>query len=69
MKNMISSIAKLGVAAWLGAVAGGIVSILAVACFGLVILNPILNIYWAFILFIVGAVFSYKLSKKNQIML
>jgi len=56
---------RLGVAAWLGALVGSILSILIVTGFAIVILSEFLNIYYCLVFFIVGSYYSYKIFKKN----
>lgn len=69
MINLPVSIVRVAAAAWVGAVTGSILSILVVTGFAIVILNSILNIYYAAIFFAVGSYYSYRIFKKNQIML
>lgn len=63
------SVFRIGIAAWLGALIGSILSILVVTGYAIVILSEILNIYYSFIFFVFGSYYSYKIFKKNQIML
>ena len=56
---------RLGLAAWIGALVGSILSILVVTGFAIVILSEFLNIYYAFFFFIIGSYYSYKIFKKN----
>jgi len=59
------SLLKLGVAAWLGALVGSILSILIVTGYAIVILSDILNIYYCIVFFVVGSYYSYKIVKKK----
>ena len=63
------SIIKTALAAWLGALVGSILSILVVTGFAIVILSEFLNIYYSVFFFVIGSYYSYKIFKKNQIML
>lgn len=56
---------RIGIAAWLGALAGSILSILVVTGFAIVILSEFLNIYYSIVFFAVGSYYSYKIFKKN----
>ena len=66
-KQTIYSILKLISAILLGAYIGMLVAICVVSGFAAIILNPIFNIYYAFIMFIVGVAEFYRFMKKNKL--
>jgi len=60
---------KVAFAGYIGVVFGSLVSIWVITGYGLMILSSFLNIYYACIFLFVGSYYSYRICKKNQIML
>lgn len=63
------SIGKLIVAVLTGSFLGQLIAACVVTGFGAMILNPVFNMYYALIFFIVGSGYTYKFMKKNRIQL
>lgn len=63
------SVLKLLFAISCGWSLGAVVSTCVVTGFAAMILNPVFNVYYAVIFFIVGSGYTYKFLKKNRIQL
>jgi uncharacterized membrane protein YjjB (DUF3815 family) len=61
------SILKLVVALCCGSFLGSAVAACVVTGFAAMILNPVFNVYYALIFFIVGSGYVYRIFKKNRI--
>ena len=66
---MLLPFVRLIAAALTGSLMGFIIAILVVCGFAAMILNCVLNIYYAALYFAVGAIYTYRLFKKSQVAL
>lgn len=66
---MLLELVRLASAAVAGSLMGFLIAILVVCGFAAMILNSILNIYYALLYFVVGALYTYKIFKKSQVAL
>ena len=64
---MLLSLVRLSFATILGGTLGVLVAIMVVCGFAAMILNSILNIYYALLYFVVGAVYSYRIFRKSSV--
>jgi hypothetical protein len=58
---------KIVAATILGSYIGMLVAICVVSAYAAMILNPVFNVYYALIMFIVGVAEFYRFSKKNKL--
>ena len=66
-KQSFYSLLKVVCAIILGAYIGMLVAICVVSGYAAVILNPIFNVYYALIFFIIGVAELYRFMKKNKL--
>jgi hypothetical protein len=66
-KQAVYSLLKVISATILGSYIGMLVAICVVSGYAAVILNPIFNIYYAVIFFIIGVAELYRFMKKNKL--
>lgn len=67
--TFIAKFFEYGLVMYIGATIGLIVSLAIVIVFALIIVNGYLNLYYAFIFFILGWAYLWKMLKKNRIQL
>ena len=66
-KQSFYNLLKVVCAIILGAYIGMLVAICVVSGYAAVILNPIFNVYYALIFFIIGVAELYRFMKKNKL--
>ena len=66
-KQAVYNLLKMICATTLGAYIGMLVAICVVSGYAAVILNPIFNVYYALIFFIIGVAELYRFMKKNKL--
>ena len=66
---MLIPLIRLLAASLVGSMLGVVVAIMVVCGFAAMILNSILNIYYASLYFLVGALYTYRIFRKSQVSL
>ena len=66
---MLIPLVRLLAASLVGSMLGVVVAIMVVCGFAAMILNSILNIYYASLYFLVGALYTYRIFRKSQVSL